>query len=74
MRKALIWCGGLLLAAGLVVLGGSAVMISVGLNPTYNLGDPGKLQFILVPFWAIGLAVTLVGAVCYWGGRRLKAA
>ena len=64
MHKALRWFGLLLSAIGLGVIAVSVVMSYMGLNPSYNLGDPGKFEFILVPFWQIGLVVAAIGAVC----------
>ena len=49
-------------------------MSNKGLNPSLNLGDPTKFQFILVPLWSIGLGLAVVGAVCLCGWRRMKAA
>ena len=75
MRKALLWLGGLLAAAGAVVLGASVVVtVTKGGIPSVNLGDPTQFQFILVPLWAIGLGLIVVGALCLLGWRRMKAA
>lgn len=75
MRKALLWLGGLLVAAGVVVIGASVVVTATkGGMPSVNLGDPSQFQFILVPVWAIGLGLAVVGAVCLLGWRRMKAA
>ena len=75
MRKALLWFGGLLVAAGVAVVGASVVVTATkGAMPSLNLGDPSKFQFILVPAWAIGLGLAAVGAACLLGWRRMKAA
>jgi hypothetical protein len=74
MRKPLLWIGFLLLAIGLAVIAGSAVLSSLGFNASYNLGDPAKFEFILVPFWQIGLLIAAIGGVCLFISRRKKAA
>lgn len=43
MRKALRWLGGLLVAAGVVVIGASVVVTATnGAIPSLNLRDPSK--------------------------------
>ena len=74
MRKLLLGIGFLLLAIGLAVIAGSAVLSSLGFSASYNLGDPAKFEFVLVPFWQIGLAIAAVGGVCLFIARRTKAA
>jgi hypothetical protein len=73
MHKALLWLGAALCVVGVAVIVASAVLTSRGVSATYNLGDPGKFQFILVPLWQIGLAIAAVGAVCLLGRRWLRA-
>jgi hypothetical protein len=70
MHKALLWIGLLLCAIGVVVIVASAAMSYLGMNPSYNLGDPAKFEFILVPFWQIGLVIAAIGAVCLMASRR----
>jgi hypothetical protein len=74
MRKALLWIGALLCAIGLAVIATSAVMSYMGLNPSYNLGDPAKFEFILVPFWQIGLVIAGIGAVGVLASRKTPSA
>lgn len=74
MRKALFWTGVLLLAAGIAVVGASAVLAYLGLGASFNLGDPAKFQFILVPFWQVGLGLAVLGAICIAMARQLRAA
>jgi len=73
MRKVSLWLGGVLLVVGIAVVGASAVLAYLGFSPSYNLGDPAKFQFVLVPFWQIGLGFAVLGAICVWIGRLLKA-
>jgi hypothetical protein len=74
MRKALLWLGGVLVAAGVIVIGASVVVTATkGGMPSVNLGDPSQFQFILVPLWAIGLGLAVIGAFCLLGWRRMKA-
>jgi len=74
MRKTLRWLGLLLSVIGLAVIAASAVMGYMGLNPSYNLGDPAKFEFILVPFWQIGLVMVAIGAVCVVASRKAHSA
>ena len=74
MHKALLWMGALLCAIGVAVIVTSAVMSYMGLNPSYNLGDPAKFEFILVPFWQIGLVIAGIGAVCMVASRKTPSA
>lgn len=75
MRKVLLWLGGGLLAAGVLVLGASVVVTATkGGSPSINLGDPSKFQFVLVPLWAIGLGLAVTGALCLMAWRRTTSA
>jgi hypothetical protein len=75
MRKALLWLGGVLVATGVVVVGASVLVTATrGGMPSLNLGDPARFQFILVPLWAIGLGLAVIGALCLLGWSRMKAA
>jgi hypothetical protein len=74
MHKALLWFGVLLCASGLAVIVASAVMSYKGLNPSYNLGDPTKFEFILVPFWQIGLVIAALGGICVLASRKSRSA
>jgi TRAP-type C4-dicarboxylate transport system permease small subunit len=64
MRRALVWVGALLSGVGVAVIIASAVMRYMGYEPSYNFGDPAKFEFVLVPFWQMGLAIGAVGALC----------
>jgi hypothetical protein len=74
MHKALLWIGVLLCAIGLAMIATSAVMSYMGLNPSYNLGDPAKFEFILVPLWQIGLVIAGIGAVGVLASRKTPSA
>jgi hypothetical protein len=63
MRRPLLWAGFLLCGVGLAAIAASAVMSYMGMNPSYNIGDSTKFEFVLVPFWLIGLIVAALGAV-----------
>jgi hypothetical protein len=71
MRGLLLWIGILLAGAGLALIAAFAVMTYLGMSASYNLGDSAKFEFILVPFWLIGLVTVAVGAVCILLSRRL---
>jgi hypothetical protein len=72
MRKALLWVGGLLCVIGIALIGANVAMRYMGLAASYNFGDSRKFEFILVPFWQIGLAIAAVGAAWLWAVRRLS--
>jgi hypothetical protein len=72
MRKALFWIGSLLCALGAALIVTSAVLNYMGFGTSYNLGDPAKFEFILVPVWQIGVVIELVGGACLIGWRWLK--
>jgi hypothetical protein len=72
MRKALAWLGGLFCGIGVVVLIVSILMSYIGYQPSYNLGDPAKFEFVLVPFWQVGLAIGVLGAVCLLVSQRTR--
>jgi TRAP-type C4-dicarboxylate transport system permease small subunit len=69
LRKALVWIGAMLFAIGVTVIIASGVMRYLGYEPSYNLGDPTRFEFVLVPFWQIGLAIGVIGGVCLLGSR-----
>jgi hypothetical protein len=70
VRRGLIWLGALLCGIGVVVLIASGLMSYMGYQLSYNLGDPTKFEFVLVPFWQIGLVIGVLGAVCVLAARR----
>jgi hypothetical protein len=71
MRKTLLWIGWPLCALGAAILVASLVMKGFGVDASYNFGDPAKFQFVLVPFWQIGLAIAAVGGLCLLLARWL---
>jgi hypothetical protein len=66
------WLGGPPVAAGVVTVGGMGVTVTTGGSPSINLGDPSKFHFILVPIWAIGVALAVAGGLCLVGCRLMK--
>jgi membrane protein implicated in regulation of membrane protease activity len=74
MRRGLFWLGVVLLVIGIGLLGASAVMSYMGLSPSFNLGDPTKFQFILVPFWLVGVVAAALGLIAILVARRMRAA
>jgi hypothetical protein len=72
MRKAFLWIGGLLLGVGLVLIVASVAASFRGLSPSFNLGDPAKFQFYLVPLWQIGVAVAIVGGALLLASRWVR--
>ena len=59
MRKTFLWIGGVLCGLGAAVIVASLVMKVLGVDASYNFGDPAKFQFVLVPFWQIGLGIAV---------------
>jgi hypothetical protein len=74
MRRGLFWIGVVLLMLGVGLVGASVMMSYLGLSPSFNLGDPSKFQFILVPFWQVGLAIAVLGVIAILIARRLRTA
>ncbi len=74
MRKAFLWIGVLLCGLGVAVIAAGVVMRHLGLSASYNFGDAAKFEFVLVPFWQIGLCSAAVGAACLAASRWLKRA
>jgi hypothetical protein len=72
MRKTLLWLGGLFCFIGVALIVANIVMSFMGLGASYNFGDPAKFQFILVPFWQIGLVIAAIGGACLLASRRLN--
>ena len=72
VRTILFWIGSLLCAVGVALLVASGVMTYMGLSASYNFGDPSKFQFVLVPFWQIGLAGVVAGGALLLAARGLK--
>ena len=72
MRRLLLWLGFVFGSIGIAVTLVAAVMSYFGMSASYNLGDPTKFEFILVPFWQIGLAVAAAGGLCLLVSCRLK--
>ena len=71
MRNALWWLGGVLLGVGAILVLVNAGLSLMGLGASYNFGDPAKFEFVLVPFWQIGLAIALLGGACLIAWRSL---
>ena len=70
--------GSMVLLAGRILLGLAGFFLAcqvagtfLGMPPKINFGDFEKMEFILVPFWQIGLGF-LIAALIYGfvGGRR----
>jgi membrane protein implicated in regulation of membrane protease activity len=72
MRTIVFWIGGVLCCIGLAIIATSGVMTYMGVSASYNFGDPTKFQFMLVPFWQIGLAIVVAGGAVLAGLRWMK--
>lgn len=72
MRRTLLWVGTCLLGVGAMLTVVDAGLRLMGLGASYNFGDPAKFEFVLVPFWQIGLALVLLAGALLLGGRWLE--
>jgi hypothetical protein len=70
MRRLVVWIGALVCGIGIAVLLASVVMRYMGYGASWNLGDPAKFEFVLVPFWQVGAALAVLGGVCLLLARR----
>ncbi len=55
--------GRLVLGIGIFFLAAQLMGMMLGANPSINFGDARKFQFILVPFWQLGLACLAAAVV-----------
>jgi hypothetical protein len=62
--------GWLLAALGVFFLVCQAAGMWLGATPSINFGDSAKFEFDLKPFWEIGLAMLIPGALIGWLARR----
>jgi hypothetical protein len=67
MRRygAALWGGGLTMAFGIFFLACQILGALLGAQPSINFGDPSEFEFILVPFWQIGLAFLIPGLIVW---------
>ena len=68
MRKGLLSLGVVLCVIGIGAIGASLMKG----NLTFNLGDPAKFQFILVPIWLVGLGIAVLGALAILASRWVR--
>lgn len=64
------FAGWLLAGLGLFFLVCQAAGMWLGATPSINFGDSAKFEFDLRPFWQIGLAMLIPGALIGWLARR----
>jgi hypothetical protein len=70
MRAGLVWFGSVSLIVGVLLIAANVVMNFMGLSASYNIGDPSKDQFLLISFWHIGMALTIIGVGAVYVGKR----
>jgi hypothetical protein len=69
LQRGVTWAGTLtLLLATFFILSQFAGMW-LGATPSINLGDSRQYQFVLVPFWQVGLALLVPGIILWRLGR-----
>jgi hypothetical protein len=59
--RGLVWTGRVAAAMGLFFLACQVMGFILGAAPAFNLGDPSKYEFIMLPFWQAGLALLIAG-------------
>ena len=72
MRRTLLGLGATLCVIGAALIVASIASGYMGLSASYNFGDPAKFQFVLVPFWQIGLAIAALGGASLLAWLWLK--
>jgi hypothetical protein len=72
--RAARWGAGLTLALAAFFLACQGMGALLGAAPSINFGDPKQFEFILVPFWQIGLALLAPGAAVWAFARPRPAA
>jgi hypothetical protein len=61
--------GAATMAFGIFFLACQLAGALLGAQPSINFGDPSEFEFILVPFWQIGLAFLIPGLIVWWVAR-----
>lgn len=71
VRRWARWSGVLAGAIGALFVASQFAGMALGLSPQMNFGDATKFEFILLPFWQIGLALLISGLFlrCLTGPR-----
>ena len=69
LHRGVAWAGALSLLLGAFFLLSQFIGMWLGATPAINLGDSRQYQFILVPFWQVGLALLVSGAIIRRLGR-----
>ena len=62
----------IVLAIGVFFIAAQFMGLWLGAQPSINFGNPKKFEFILVPFWQLGLAA-LAASFILWLAKRGKA-
>ncbi|MFB6260284.1 MAG: hypothetical protein ABEK42_06270 [Thiohalorhabdaceae bacterium] len=66
------WGAGLTMAVGAFFLASQGMGTLLGAQPSINFGDAKQMEFILVPFWQIGLALAFPGAAVWLLSHRRR--
>ncbi len=61
--KLLLWLGRIVFVFGVLLILGNIAAYFMDMSASYNFGDPTKFEFILVPFWQLGLAAIAISLV-----------
>jgi hypothetical protein len=69
LHRGVGWAGAVSLLLGAFFLLSQFAGMWLGATPFINLGDSRQYQFVLVPFWQVGLALLVSGTILWRLGR-----
>lgn len=71
MRNVLTWLGRGCLIAGALLIAANVAMHFMGLSASYNIGDPTRLEFVLISFWHVGTVLLAGAALALLAANRI---
>jgi hypothetical protein len=71
MRNTLTWLGRGCLVVGILLIIANVALHLMGLSASYNIGDPGKFEFVLISFWHVGAALLAIAALAMLAASRI---
>lgn len=69
-KKIPVWASTLAIILGAFFLIAHPMGLFLGMNPSINFGDADNFEFILYPFWQIGLIIFIPALVAKFLARR----
>jgi hypothetical protein len=70
VQRGTTWAGLLTFLLGAFFVISQFMGMWLGARPFINFADSRQYQFVLVPFWQVGLALLVPGIILWWFGRR----